>query len=399
MSTTPLPSSAEGTGNTHEVKHPPGSGHGSGSDYEGDLPGGVNTAGRGGAVAPRRSARQRSDSLDAIDALVNNWTYEDYIRRKGAAFNKAKAKMASTPATTTTTSVATPQLLPSAAATPLPLPLPSSSNNQLPGLSAALHRHNINNHNNSNSSDIKSGGNGNHRETIPTATDHHHHRHSRRHRHRHRSRSHSRSRSRSRSSSEDEYLADAHSIHYNGYRIRPKDQLHLTMIHRATSMYNDFKEWFNDHRCSVSRNQHEMEVHVAVMDLLMSNTRESNSIAMELICRRMRGLTVADASPGGNNWTVANELNLLERRSLTNEYQTRTINRSITARAAAVAAQATNPNPNPNPHSHHRRGRGGRGGYRGRGRGHYPQHQSSSSSSSGAAPATTGRGNGANTGN
>ena len=156
----------------------------------------------------------------------------------------------------------------------------------------------------------------------------------------HRSRSRSRSRSSS-PSSDDEYLHGHHSIYFAGQRVRPRDQQHLTLLHRVSAMYPSCRQWYDDNKCSNLRNHHEMSLLVNIFDLACSGDKDDKPILLELVARRINGINAAD---GTNNWEAADASNLLERRSLMNAHQIRSTNRDIAAARAAVRANSNNNN-------------------------------------------------------
>lgn len=172
--------------------------------------------------------------------------------------------------------------------------------------------------------------------------------------------SHSRSRSSSRDrssspSSDDAYTKNKRSIYYVGQRVKAKYQLHLVMIERMRARYQSFAAWYEDNKCKTVRNGFEAATLCAALDQqliirdglalyeLPSKVRDAVTVALEVLCRRLHGVMAADDD---GNWDVATAIDLLGRRSLTNDRITRVINRDITAARAVKGKNGGNGNAN-----------------------------------------------------
>ena len=352
------------------------------SDSEGETSGIMPSvsADRGSGV--RTSGRTRSLSAIAVEALANGINEAEFM----ASFRRAQGKVkgsdrdtkapmaapATAPSTTTASGQPGVSSLSShthshsqsyASAAPTVAVASSSSDHPLHGITQQIAQLAID------------------RQKKPSK--HRQHRHTRHHR------SPSRSSSPSSASSEDEYTRGKRSVYYIGRRIRAKDQMHLVMIRRVRELNRSFKDWSDTNKCSNTRNQYETDVLCAVMDQLLvidnvinrhgdvALAQTSLVIAQELLCRRIFGVQQADTT---GDWAAAQAVDLLQRRELTNDYITRTVNRDITATRAATA-HATHSN-----HNNNRRGTSGRdrarGGGHARGTSGYRGRGSSSSSSS-----------------
>ena len=294
--------------------------NGSGSDGE---KGEDTTA--GGTGDRRYPQRPRSMSTIAAEAVANGYAAKDLA----AEIDKIKPSREGQSAPST--AIATPIVTSAPAATGRSLPSSLSSSSASSSSSSSQHdpMHRIT----SAMANLTVGGGSSQSDSKRD------HRRSRRHRI-HRSRSRSRSRSSS-PSSDDAYLHGHHSIYFAGQRVRPRDQQHLTLLHRVSAMYPSCRQWYDDNKCSNLRNHHEMSLLVNIFDLACSGDKDDKPILLELVARRINGINAAD---GTNNWEAADASNLLERRSLMNAHQIRSTNRDIAAARAAVRANNSDNN-------------------------------------------------------
>ena len=131
------------------------------------------------------------------------------------------------------------------------------------------------------------------------------------------------------SSSDDELTRGHHSLYYNGQRIKPRKQWHLSAIRTVRTRY----ALIEDAKISISRNKFEGEELAAVLDQLLiahdyinqpviaidhiTRTRTAISVAMELATRRLEGIIRADKH--GGDWSYASALSLLQRAKLGND--------------------------------------------------------------------------------
>jgi hypothetical protein len=371
----------------------PPSNDGSNSDNGGDDDGVPATS--DGGSGPRRSGRQRTMSSAGAEAVASGVSFQQWA----AAYEKHRPNnRSSAPSTITPGTV--PQVIPlSSSSTPLPLSslVPSAPAHvssaataaalqPLHGIGTARTAHaarratsEVKGNNNSSvhvqappsapSTDERSSGN---RERSSRSS---------RHRHRHRDRDDHRSPSPSSSSSEDELVKGRHSLYYNGLRIKPRKQWHLSAIRTMRSRYASFTDLFEDANVSTVRNKYEGEELAAMMDQILiardyinqpdvnmdhvKRARTAVDVALELSTRRLQGIIQADAS--GGDWSYASSLSLLKRANLGNDDLIRSVTLDVTRTRAATKANNNGSNGNG-------RGNGGndsshRGNRRGRGRG------------------------------
>ena len=365
-------------------KQPSKDGSGSGGS-DNDVDDKVTT-GRGSDVSgngTRRGSRQRKMSANGAEAVANGMSEREFLAQAAAAFDKARTNNSSSAPSTILAPGGGANSSSSLPLSSLLLPSAPVIGNNVSSLAAAAasqpHQlHGINTaraaHSVGSGVDTKSAAN----TAIPLlppsiddrSSGERERRHRRRSSHRHRREA---SLSPSSSSSDDELTHGHHSLYYNGQRIKPRHQWHLSAIRNMRTRYTSFTALFEDAKVANVRNKFEGAELAAVLDQLMithdhinqphitmnhvARARVAVNVAMELAVRRLQGVISADTT--GGDWSCASSLSLIKHAKLGNDDLERHMSLDVTRTRTANKSNNNNNNNNGN-------GRGNGGNDRGR---------------------------------